>query len=242
MDIDMTRHEIDSIRKTINDLNAILQAGYIYIMVNPGWGDKVKIGYADDLEKRRKDFSGTGFPDPSHVYAAYAVPERLEDKEIHALIDGLNPDLRYANNKEFYVMTPEHAYSILERIAKVSGTLGLLKKNPLADSWFNDTIDKPILNTDSAKFVSRKGHPTSWTDLGLKNGDKLVCQFDDKEGVVVDVEKRLVLMNGESEPITLSGYCRKVNNDQGYWQGTAYFTFNGKLLAAIARENGLLHN
>ena len=53
----MTRHEIDSIRKTINDLNAILQAGYIYIMVNPGWGDKVKIGYADDLEKRRRDFS-----------------------------------------------------------------------------------------------------------------------------------------------------------------------------------------
>ena len=134
----MNKQEMESIRKSITDLNTILQAGYIYIMVNPGWRDKVKIGYADDLEKRRRDFSGTGFPDPSHVYAAYGVSERLEDKEIHALIDGLNPDLRYASNKEFYVMTPEHAYSILERIAKVSGTLGLLKKNPLNDAWFND--------------------------------------------------------------------------------------------------------
>ena len=109
-------------------------------MVNPGWQDKVKIGYADDLEKRRKDFSGTGFPDPSHVYAAYAVKERLEDTDIHDLIDELNPEFRYDKKKEFYTMTPEQAYRIFERIANVSGTMEALKKNPLNDTYFSSSI------------------------------------------------------------------------------------------------------
>lgn len=136
----MTKEKLESLKKAVAELNAILHVGYIYIMVNPGWQDKVKIGYADDLEKRRRDFSGTGFPDPSHVYAAYAVKERLEDTDIHNLIDELNPEFRYDKKKEFYTMSPEQAYRIFERIANVSGTMEALKKNPLNDAYFSSPI------------------------------------------------------------------------------------------------------
>ncbi len=36
--------------------------GYIYIMTNPALTDMVKIGYATDVEKRRKQLSTTALP------------------------------------------------------------------------------------------------------------------------------------------------------------------------------------
>ena len=44
------------------------------------------------------------------------------------MIDNLNPDLRVTKNKEFFVMTPEQAYELLESIAIISGTKDKLKK------------------------------------------------------------------------------------------------------------------
>ena len=62
-------------------------------------------------------------------YAYYEVNQRLTDIKIHELIDKLNPDLRSIDTfngkprkKEFYAITKEVAYNILESIAMVSGT------------------------------------------------------------------------------------------------------------------------
>ena len=61
-------------------------------------------------------------------YATYEVEERLTDLKLHALIDQLNPNLRSIDNvdgkkrvREFYAMSPEQAYSILETIAVLGG-------------------------------------------------------------------------------------------------------------------------
>ena len=50
------------------------------------------------------------------------------DIKLHSLIDQLNPNLRSIDNvngkkrvREFYAMSPEQAYSILETIAVISG-------------------------------------------------------------------------------------------------------------------------
>ena len=102
--------------------------GYIYIMTNPCLQNMVKIGYATDVEERRKQLSTTALPYDYEVYATYETPGKLEDKKLHKLIDNLNPDLRVSKNREFYVMSPEDAYELLEAIAMISGSQERLKK------------------------------------------------------------------------------------------------------------------
>ena len=117
--------------------------GYIYVCVNRLFPGLVKIGYADDLEKRVRGLSNSSVPEPYHCYAAYRVVERLEDKALHHLIDELDPELRYATNKEFYTMEPDRAFSILTSIARISGTEDRLELNPLNDPYFSFSGSRP---------------------------------------------------------------------------------------------------
>jgi len=116
-------------------------AGEIYILVNPAFSDLVKIGYANDVEKRVKSFNrNSGLPDPYHIYATYKVKKRLEDLKLHNLIDSLDSDLRHAKNREFYEMSPEKAYGILSAIAQINGDEELLELNPLQDDFFDKEV------------------------------------------------------------------------------------------------------
>ena len=45
--------------------------GYIYIMTNPALKDMVKIGFATDVESRRKQLSTTALPYEYEVYACF---------------------------------------------------------------------------------------------------------------------------------------------------------------------------
>lgn len=102
--------------------------GYIYIMTNPALKDMVKIGYAADVESRRKQLSTTALPYEYEIYATYETSGKLEDKKLHKMIDNLNPDLRISKNREFFILSPEDAYELLESIATISGTKDKLKK------------------------------------------------------------------------------------------------------------------
>ena len=111
-------------------------AGDIYVFVNPAFPSLVKIGYADNVEKRLKQLNrNSGLPDPFHVYATYKVKKRLEDLKLHKLIDSLDSDLRHSKNKEFYEMTPGKAFEILSAIAEINGDEALLVFNPLQDDY-----------------------------------------------------------------------------------------------------------
>ena len=110
--------------------------GCIYILTNPSFPEYVKLGYADDLEKRLKSLNHSEcMPFAFRVYAIYEVEKRLKDLDLHALIDKLNPELRSIDEfdgkprvREFYAMSAEDAYDILECIAKISGTEDKLKR------------------------------------------------------------------------------------------------------------------
>ena len=107
-------------------------------MTNPSFPNYVKIGYADNIEERLQQLNRSEcIPFAFRVYATYAVDSRLSDVKIHAIIDKLNPNLRAIENfngrkraREFYVMTPEDAYSILEAIAEIHGCVDKLKLIP----------------------------------------------------------------------------------------------------------------
>lgn len=69
--------------------------GVIYILTNPSFKDYVKIGYADDIEKRLAQLNRSEcVPFAFRVYATYEVDSRLSDLQVHRIIDRLNPDLR----------------------------------------------------------------------------------------------------------------------------------------------------
>lgn len=103
--------------------------GVIYILTNPSFPDYVKIGYADDVNSRLKELNRSEcIPFAFRLYAYYEVPQRLTDKKLHELIDMINPDLRAIEEfdgkrrtREFYNMTSEKAYKILQAIAQING-------------------------------------------------------------------------------------------------------------------------
>lgn len=62
------------------------------------------------------------------LYAYYKVNKKLTDLALHRIIDKINPDLRSIETidgkqrkREFYAMSSEDAYSILEGIAQIHG-------------------------------------------------------------------------------------------------------------------------
>lgn len=104
--------------------------GVIYILTNPSFPKYVKIGYANNIEKRLSSLNRSEcIPFAFRLYAYYEVNERLSDLKIHSMIDKLNPELRSIDTfngkprkKEFYAISKETAYNILDSIASVSGT------------------------------------------------------------------------------------------------------------------------
>lgn len=87
--------------------------GVIYILTNPSFKEYIKIGYAHDIEKRLKQLNRSEtIPYAFRVNAIYEVENELTDKELHKLIETLNPDLRTVETfdgkervKEFYATT-----------------------------------------------------------------------------------------------------------------------------------------
>lgn len=106
------------------------RVGVIYIFTNPSFPEYVKIGYADDVNERLDILnSSTAVPFAFRVYAIYEVDHKLEDKKVHKIIDTINPELRSVENvngkirkREFFQMSKEQSYTLLECIAEISGT------------------------------------------------------------------------------------------------------------------------
>ena len=189
--------------------------GYIYIMTNPALKDMVKIGFATDVETRRKQLSTTALPYEYEVYATYETSGNLEDKKLHKMIDNLNPDLRVSSNREFFVMSPQDAYELLEAIATISGTKDKLKKVKVAD----------------AKKQKVRRPPVNFAKCNIPVGAELVF-IDDPSVVVTVVNDRKVQY--KNEITSLSAISDSI---KGYsTPGPSFFTYNGKKVSDIAEE------
>ena len=110
-------------------------SGYIYVLTNESFhkDNWIKIGYAEDVDRRVKELSGTSVPLPYEVYCTYEIPRiqgvKDPDKLLHDLIATLNPGLRISPNREFFEMLPWDAYDMLFVIAQMHGRADKLKRN-----------------------------------------------------------------------------------------------------------------
>lgn len=185
--------------------------GCIYILTNPSFPEYVKIGYADDLQNRLNSLNRSAcIPFAFRVFAVYEVDERLQDIKIHNMIDSLNPNLRAIDTfdgkkrtKEFYAMSANDAYSILETIAKLSGTMGRLKKltpegHEIIDEEIANEVEKNTIYTEEGLIENGNANIVrvykKLKEEILKIGDikikprKLYVAFKLSAKVIVDVE------------------------------------------------------
>lgn len=110
--------------------------GFIYIFTNPSFPEYVKIGFATNPEQRLEELNrSTAVPFAFRIYATYEVDSTLSDKKLHNIIDKLNPELRSREEvngklrtREFYNMTAEDAYDILDAIAEINNCSSRLVK------------------------------------------------------------------------------------------------------------------
>ena len=229
---------LDMIFKTNNKSDDGIK-GVIYIMTNPSFNEYVKIGYADDVERRLQELNRSEcVPFSFRIYATYAVTSRLSDINVHSIIDRLNPDLRTVENingkerkREFYAMEPEKAYKILEAIAEIHGATDRLKL------WCPTKTEKTeeLEAQDIEKESRTRSNNFTFSELQIPVGAVLQYRLDATITCEV-VDDRKVKFNGET--MYLTGVAKKcLGKDSGVC-GPHYFTYKGAKLWDIEGRTG----
>ena len=217
--------------------------GVIYILTNPSFPEYVKIGYADDIEKRLQQLNRSEcIPFAFRVYATYEVSSRLSDLKIHSIIDKLNPNLRSIENfnghkrvREFYAMSAQDAYSILEAIAEIHGCIDKLK---LIKPSENEEIAEETAEV-IAEERKEKLAPFSFDKCQIPVGAELVFfsnAHDDSNIKCIVVDDKYV--NYQGRKMSLSALAAELVG-RGPLAGPRYFKYNGEWLNDIRRKLGV---
>ena len=209
-----------------------MAGGVVYILTNPSFPEYVKIGYAKDIEKRLKQLNRSEtIPFAFRVYAVYEVDTAMTDKQLHKMIDTINPDLRTIETfdgkervKEFYAMSAEDAYLLLECIAKISGTSERLKRMKPEG---HEILDQQI--ADEVKETSRRG-PFNFGECGINPGSELEYIEDSSVRPIV-VDDRHIEYDGETT--SLSALAQSLKGFEHPVQGTLWFKYNGEKLSDL---------
>ena len=191
--------------------------GVIYILTNPSFPQYVKIGYADDVDKRLDQLNRSEcIPFAFRLYAYYKVSSRLTDMKLHTLIDKLNPNLRSIDDfkgkkrvREFYAMDAHDAYSILETIAEIND----LKENlVLVEPSADDVASEETAEAIRVKRTVTQLPRMNWMiEQGLVSvGDKIhVISCPNEIATIVDdsnVEYKGQIMSMNKFGCTVTGW------------------------------------
>ena len=205
-----------------------MSRGVIYILTNPSFPQFVKLGYASDWHRRLRELnSSTALPYAFRAYAVYETDHKLTDTALHELIDRLNPDLRTRETfngkprvREFYEMSPEDAYSILDAIARISGTEDRLKRVTPTRSEVEKEREAEQSRTRQPRF--------KFSMVGLKPGDVVAfVQDPDKRATVVDDSH----VEYEGVTSSLSALAEQLTSTGHPLRGPLFFAYEGELLA-----------
>lgn len=216
--------------------------GYIYILTNPSFPEYVKIGYATDVQQRLDDLNrSTAVPFAFRVYATYEVDSALSDKKLHSILDKLNPDLRSTEEidgkkrvREFYAMSAEDAYSILEAIAEINGYTHRLKKWKATAS---EQKDEELAQEISEQHQERLA-PFAFSICHIAVGEQIefCCAGNGNSGTICEVvDDKRVKYNGEIW--SLSALAKYLLDAQYSVAGPKYFKYKGEWLNDIRACN-----
>lgn len=217
---------------------------FIYIFTNPSFSNYVKIGSATDPQKRLNDAnSSTWTPKAFRLYGTYETAGENADKILHKLIERLDDELRVSDvvkgherKREFFKMSPEKAWAILEDIATISGTEKRLWKN---ETWTTDEMIEDASSTSNDdKAVSKASKRFDFEKCGIPLGSTLKFKYDDTIQVKTLADGN-VEYKGEKISLSKLSEILMVERTGKRWksyQGPAYFTFDRKLLKDIKAD------
>ena len=220
------------------------KTGVIYIFTNPSFPQYVKIGYATDVEQRLNELNrSTAVPFAFRVYATYEVDSALSDKKLHSILDKLNPELRSTEEvdgkrriREFYAMTPEDAYSILEAIAEINDYRHRLKKwKATATEQREEDLAKEISEQHQERMA-----PFTFSKCGIDIGEKIefYCVGNEHSGELCEVvDDKHVIYNGEVWSLT--ALAKQLTGVKSAIAGPKYFKYKGEWLRDIRRRFGV---
>ena len=192
------------------------------------------------MNKRLKQLNRSEcIPFAFRVYAIYEVSSRLSDLKIHSIIDKLNPNLRSVESfdgkqriREFYAMSPEDAYSILEAIAEIHNCTDKLKLiAPNAEEQQAEEIAQDI-DTESTERASN----FSFSKCQIPIGSKI--EFCDNPSITaIVVGNRNVEYNGET--MSLTALAKLLTGVKYAIAGQKYFKYKGEFLNDIRHRLGV---
>lgn len=213
------------------------ETGVIYILTNPSFPEYVKIGYADDIDKRLQQLNRSEcIPFAFRVYATYEVSSRLSDLKIHSIIDKLNPNLRSIENfngkqrvREFYAMSPEDAYSILEAIAEIHGCADKLKFIVMDDAQRQAEETAQEIDEEHKERQS----PFRFSMCKIQPGEQIEYCYDPAIKCVV-IDDKTVEYQGRTH--SLSSLAQLLSGSKYPVAGPRYFKYKGKWLNDIRHQ------
>lgn len=216
------------------------KSGVIYILTNPSFPEYVKIGYADDIERRLQQLNRSEcIPFAFRVYATYEVSSRLSDLKIHSIIDKLNPNLRSIENfngkqrvREFYAMTPEDAYSILEAIAEIHGCVDKLKLIAMDENDKQAEALAQEIDTESNERAANFSFGKCQIPVGSK-----IEYCDDPKITATVVDDRNVEYQGET--MSLTALAKLLSGKKYSIAGPKFFKYKGEWLNDIRHRLGV---
>lgn len=214
--------------------------GCIYILTNPSFPEYVKIGYADDIEKRLKELNRSEcIPFAFRVYATYAVNSRLSDLKIHSIIDRLNPNLRSIENfngqkrvREFYAMPPEDAYAILQAIAEIHGCTENLKLIPPSEEDMQAENTARDVDTEHTERAAN----FSFEKCRIAAGEKIEYGYDPAVTATVAGDRTVEY---KGEVMLLTALAKLLTGKRYSIAGPRYFKYKGEWLNDIRERLGV---
>lgn len=217
--------------------------GYIYIMTNPSFPEYVKIGYAKDVKQRLDELNrSSAVPFAFRIYATYEVDSELSDKKLHSILDKLNPELRSTEEingkkrvREFYAMTPEDAFDILDAIAEINGFKHRLKKwKATAEEQKEEETAKEISEAHLERLA-----PFTFPMCNIAVGEQIEFSYNgcDKSGTICTVvDDKHVEYNGETWSLT--ALAKHLLGDvKRALAGPRYFKYKGEWLNDIRSKS-----
>ena len=219
--------------------------GYVYILTNPSFRDDwVKIGKSSrPVNLRSKELDNTAVPLPFEIYAVMKTEKYDEaEKQIHHLIDIVNPDMRIRKGREFFNVTPEKALSIFQECARTLDDAEIEvyanQQPPQArDAHENDTVR----GADDQASDTSKTTRLTFGSLGIPVGAEL--SFAENEAVkatVLDDKNLVQLQDGTKATLSRAVAIVKrrlgtATNSEAY-QGGVYWLYKGQRLTTIRNQ------
>ena len=202
--------------------------GIVYILTNPCLDGWVKIGMTNNSGiQERLDQLNTppNIPLSFRAYALYRVDNPGEvEKDIHELIDMIDDSLHARETlasgkireREFFQISPEKAFSIFKKVAKLRG-----------DSSSLELVEASREEQEEERLIKRRPK-FSFEMLDIPIGAELVFIRDDSETCTVIDAGNSVLYKEAST--TLSALASKLLSWSSV-QGPSYFSYNGEVLS-----------